>query len=90
MLRLAEQNDWVIWCFVGALVVYAVATRLLNKGGSLLDYLRTPAEDAENTGINWFLTSICFILMLSVLMSQYVPIVPHVFNRDFHLFNYEL
>ena len=76
LLRVVENNDWVIYSITAVIVLYVVSSRLLNKDVNFWEYLKMSQEDASNVFINWLLVSISYVFIISVFLSQYIPIVP--------------
>jgi len=76
----------VVYSLVGVIIVYLIASRTLNKGASLVDFLRLSREDTPNVFGNWLVIGITYVFIFSVFFSQYIPIVPRfvVENVRFH------
>lgn len=89
MVRITENNDWVAITLIGCLFLYAFMFMFLLREISLKDFLSQKIEDANNIFLSWMLTSIAFCISLSVLISQYIPIVPN-WVSDIQIWGLEL
>lgn len=78
MVRIAEQNDWVILIIVGCIFAYLFMLFSLQRGANLREFLLQTFEDSSNSFLSWCVTSVVYCLIFSVLFSQYVPFVPKI------------
>ncbi len=62
---------------------------VIERDASLKDFLLQKYFDASNNLPSWIITSCVMTLTLSVLISQYVPIVPK-YIADLQLLGYQL
>ncbi|TXJ00074.1 MAG: DUF4271 domain-containing protein, partial [Chryseobacterium cucumeris] len=62
---------------------------VIERDASLKDFLLQKYFDASNNLPSWIITSCVTTLTLSVLISQYVPIVPK-YIADLQLLGYQL
>ena len=88
-VRIPENNDWVIFILVGCIFLYVFMMNVIERDASLKDFLLQKYFDASNNLPSWMITSCVTTLTLSVLISQYIPIVPK-FIADLQLFGYQL
>lgn len=76
MIRIVENNDWVVFTVLGCAFVYALMFIILLKGIRLKDFYTLEFEEAPNSFIIWTVVSLVFCILASLLFSQYIPIVP--------------
>jgi hypothetical protein len=62
---------------------------IIERDASLKDFLLQKYFDASNNLPSWIITSCVTTLTLSVLISQYIPVVPK-FIADLQVFGYQL
>ena len=48
----------------------------LQREASLKDFLLQKIEDSSNIYISWIIVSLVYVILLSVLISQYIPFIP--------------
>ncbi|MBS1548541.1 MAG: DUF4271 domain-containing protein [Bacteroidetes bacterium] len=75
-IRWVENNDWVIFILLVCLFIYVFMLRTLNRDASLLEFITQPITEGANVLVNWLAVSVVYVLSFTVLVSQYVPIVP--------------
>lgn len=61
---------------VGCIFALLFMVMSLNRYASLKDFILQASEESSNQFLTWFITSLVFIVALSTLISQYIPIVP--------------
>ncbi len=61
----------------------------LHRESSIKDFLLQPFYDSGNSLPTWIIVSVVFSLQISVLLSQFIPVVPRLIN-NFSLFSYSL
>ncbi|WP_417428740.1 DUF4271 domain-containing protein [Halpernia sp.] len=61
----------------------------LQREASLKDFLSQSFENSSNIFLTWGITSIVFVTLLSVLISQYIPFIPN-YIQDRSFFGFEL
>ncbi|MFY1045350.1 DUF4271 domain-containing protein [Chryseobacterium sp. GP-SGM7] len=88
-VRIPENNDWVVFILIGCLFLYIFMMNIVEREANLKDFLLQKYYDASNNLPSWMITSIVTILSLSILVSQYVPIIPK-FVAEFQPFGYQL
>lgn len=88
-VRIPENNDWVIFILVGCIFLYVFMMNVIERDASLKDFLLQKYFDASNNLPSWIITSCVTTLTLSVLISQYIPIVPK-YIADLQLLGYQL
>lgn len=94
MIRIPEHNDWVILTILGCLFAYSVMFISLLREIRLTDFFLAVYSDSSNTFPSWIITSVVFCIAASVLISQYVPLVPpevshlQVFGMELNKFGY--
>jgi len=88
-VRIPENNDWVVFILIGCLFLYIFMMNIVEREANLKDFLMQKYYDSSNNLPSWFITSTVTILSLSVLVSQYVAIVPK-FVADFQPLGYQL
>jgi hypothetical protein len=88
-IRIPENNDWVIFILLGCIFLYVFMMNIIEREANLRDFLLQKYFDASNNLPSWVITSCVTALTLSVLISQYIPIVPK-FVADLRLFGFQL
>ena len=88
-IRIPENNDWVVFILIGCLLLYIFMFNIIERGANIKDFLCQKYYDSSNNLASWMITSSVVILSLSVLVSQYVPIIPK-YVADLQLFGYQL
>lgn len=76
MIRIVENNDWVIFTLLGVGALYLVMLLALQRGGSVREFLSESVSESQNIFVNSLITSVGFCIVLSVLMASYIPILP--------------
>ncbi|MGV4414840.1 DUF4271 domain-containing protein [Chryseobacterium sp. T1] len=89
LVRIPEYHDWVIFCILGCVFVYIFSFRVLHRDANLKDFMTLQKDDSSNIILSWMLTSVVVCVMLSVLLSQFVPVVPKIVS-DVSWLGYEL
>ncbi len=89
MIRTIEHNDWVIFSIIGTVVSLLVMLQYLNRDGNLREFLTQSSAAAINVFQSWVIISVVLCLMLSVVLSQYIPVIPKFVER-ISLFGYSL
>lgn len=90
LIRIVENNDWVIYSILGIAIIYIISSRVLNKDISFVEHLRLSIEDSSNIFINWFISGFIYVFILSVFLSQYIPVVPRFISDHINLGGYTL
>lgn len=80
VIRIVEHNGWVFICIVAALAALAFMLVFIQRS-SLREFLLQPFVDSANNFISWMITSTVFAVMLSVMLSQFVPVVPEIISK---------
>lgn len=81
VIRIVENNDWVLFALLLVGTIYLVVFSGLLRGLSLKNFLSQSYDEAQNLLLCWWGISLGYIVVLSVLLSQYIPIVPRVVMR---------
>ncbi|WHF50899.1 DUF4271 domain-containing protein [Chryseobacterium gotjawalense] len=89
MVRIVQQNDWVVFILVGCILLYVFMLLYLHRDSSVRVFLMQKYEDSSNNFLSWLIISVVFTLLFAVLISRSVPIVPKRIS-DIHFFGYEL
>ena len=88
-IRIPENNDWVICILLGCIFLYLFMMNIIEREANLKDFLLQKYFDASNNLPSWVITSCVTALTLSVLISQYIPIVPK-YIADLQILGYQL
>lgn len=88
-VRIPENNDWVIFILLGCIFLYVFMMNIIERDANLKDFLLQKYFDASNNLPSWIITSCVTTLTLSVLVSQYIPIVPK-YVADLQIGGYQL
>lgn len=76
MVRIAEHNDWVIFTILGCILALSLMLISLQREASLREFLLQKIEDSSNIFLSWIIVSIVNTVLLSILISQFIPILP--------------
>jgi len=82
LVRIAEHNDWVVYCILGSIFIYIILLSVFQRDANVKDFLLLKLEDSNNLTPSWLIISIVKCLMTALLLSQFVPIVPKLFSID--------
>ena len=80
--RAVSNHDWVMIVLLCSIFVYVFSFSYLHRGATLVHYLREEVSVSANHFISWVISSVVFILLLSTLISQYIPILPKIVERN--------
>ena len=89
MVRIPEHNDWVIITLMLCCFAYAFMFIFLQRDSRLKDFFTQEYVDSSNNFLSWLIVSVVFCTVVSVLVSQYVPLVPK-FITDIRILGFEL
>lgn len=81
MVRITEQNDWVIFLLVGCIFLYIFMLFSLQRESSLKEYLLHKFPDSTNNLLSWIISSVVYCLIFSAFISPYLPIVPKEISK---------
>ncbi|WP_027382823.1 DUF4271 domain-containing protein [Epilithonimonas caeni] len=82
MVRIAEHNDWVVYCILGSIFIYIILLSVFQRDANIKEFLLQKIEDSSNLTPSWLIISIVKCIMTALLLSQFVPIVPKLFTID--------
>lgn len=89
LVRIAEHNDWVVYCILGSIFAYIIVLSVFNRDADIRDFLTQKIEDSNNLTPSWTIISIVRSVMIALLLSQFVPVVPK-FISDVQIFGLQL
>ena len=89
LIRIVQQNDWVVIILVSCIFLYIFMLLSLRRDSSVTEFLLQKFADSTNNFLSWIIISFVFALVLSVFVSQNIPVVPQKIS-DFQFFGYEL
>lgn len=89
MIRITENNDWVVYCILGSIFIYIILLSVFQRDANIKDFLTQKIEDSNNLTPSWLVISIVRCVMLSLLLSQFVPVIPKVFS-EIQFFGYQI
>lgn len=89
MVRIVQQNDWVVFIIIGCVLLYIFMLLYLHRDSSVKVFLMQKFADSSNNFLSWLIVSSVFTVLLATFISQSIPIVPKKIT-DIHLFGYEL
>ncbi|WP_292009704.1 DUF4271 domain-containing protein [Chryseobacterium sp.] len=84
-----ENNDWVIFILLGCIFLYIFMMNIIERGAALKDFLMQKYFDSSNNLPNWLIVSCVTTLTLTVMVSQYIPIVPKAVT-DLQIAGYQM
>lgn len=76
MIRIVENNDWVILAIVLMVLVYLMMMRFLQRDASLVEFVLQNYSDATNAIFTWVVVSAVFCVSYGLVISQFVPTTP--------------
>lgn len=80
-LRIPENNDWVIFILLGCAFLYLFMMIGLLRDSTIREFVLQEYSDSANSLLSWLIVTVVFCLTFSVLISQYVPIIPKPFSE---------
>lgn len=89
LIRLTEHNDWVIFCILGSIFAFIILLYIFHREANLKDFLMESIQDSNNIAPSWILISVVNCVLISVLLSRFIPVVPG-FIFDIRIFGYQL
>ena len=89
LVRIEEQNDWVIFLIIGSIFLYIFMLISLKRDSNVGEFLRQKFPDSMNNFLSWVIIGFVFCLMLSALISPFIPLVPSKI-LDLQVFGFEL
>ena len=89
LIRIVQHNDWVVIILVSCIFLYIFMLLSLRRDSSVTEFLLQKFGDSTNNFLSWIIISIVFVLVLSVFISQNIPVVPQKVAA-FQFFGYEL
>ena len=89
MVRIVQQNDWVVFVIIGCILLYVFMLLYLHRDSSVKVFLMQKFADSSNNFLSWLLVSSVFTVLLATFISQSIPIVPKLIS-DIHFNGYEL
>ena len=89
LIRIVQQNDWVVIILVSCIFLYIFMLLSLRRDSSVTEFLLQKFADSTNNFLSWIIISFVFTLVLSVFVSQNIPVVPQKIT-DFQFSGYEL
>ena len=89
LVRIVQHNDWVVIILVSCIFLYIFMLLSLRRDSSVTEFLLQKFADYTNNFLSWIIISFVFALVLSVFVSQNIPVVPQKIS-DFQFFGYEL
>lgn len=89
MIRITEDNDWVLFIILGSILIFIIVMQYLQRESGVVKFFTQSYTDTGNIFPSWSLISIAYITLLSALVSQFVPVVPF-FLRNVDVFGFQL
>jgi len=79
----------VVYCILGSIFIYIILLSVFQRDANIKDFLTQKIEDSNNLTPSWLIISIVRCVMLSLLLSQFVPVIPKVFS-EIQFFGYQI
>lgn len=79
----------MIFCILASVFLFIFMLAAFHRSANIKDFLTENAEDVKNILSSWILVSAVDNILLSVLLSQFIPIVPK-FISDIQIYDYQL
>ncbi|MDO4224577.1 MAG: DUF4271 domain-containing protein [Bergeyella zoohelcum] len=76
MVRIVENNDWVIFIILATMFVFIVVLQYLQRTAGLKDFFLQAYEETANVFASWGLVSLVFVVLLAALASDFVLVLP--------------
>lgn len=76
MIRLVQHHDWVIFVLLASILTLSLVLISLQREVSLLQFLNQKLEETSNAYLSWLIISVVYVVLLSTLISQFIPFVP--------------
>ncbi len=89
LVRIVQQNDWVACIIIGCILLYIFMLLYLHRDSSVREFLLQKKADSSNNFLTWLLISVVYVLSVTTLISQTIPIVPAAV-RKLHFLGLEL
>lgn len=89
LVRILENNDWVVFTLLACVAALSLMLISLQREASLKEFLLQKIEDSSNIYLSWIIISIIYVLVFSVLISQFIPFVPS-FIREVDFFGFQI
>ena len=78
LIRLAENNDWVVFIILGAILVFIMVLQYLQREAGLVAFFTQNFIDSSNIFPTWLVVSVVYTVLLATYFSQFIPLVPKV------------
>jgi len=88
LVRIVQQNDWVIFVLTACIALYLFMLIYLHRDSTVRSFLFQQYADVTNNFLSWLIVSFIYVVLLTTLLSQTIPIVPQSVSR-MQLFGYE-
>lgn len=89
IIRENTHNQWAIWVVLACLFAMVLLVIFTHQYGSFKKYLLQEYYESASHLTNWIALSIIFWLLQAVLVSPYLPMIPHdlvaLHIGDYHL-----
>lgn len=79
----------MVYCILGSIFIYIILLSVFQRDANIKDFLTQKIEDSNNLTPSWLVISIVRCVMLSLLLSQFVPVIPKVFS-EIQFFGYQI
>ncbi len=74
---------------MGCIATLSIMLISLQREASAREFLLQKIEDSSNSYLSWIIVSLVYVTSLSVLISQYIPVIPEFINKN-SLFGFQL
>lgn len=78
LIRLTENNDWVIFILLASVLVFVIVLKYLQRQAGLREFFVQNFIDSGNIFPTWLIISSIYIVLLSTLISQYTLIPRYI------------
>lgn len=79
----------MVYCILGSIFIYIILLSVFQRDANIKDFLTQKIEDSNNLTPSWLIISIVRCVMLSLLLSQFVPVIPKIFS-EIKFFGYQI
>lgn len=81
VIRLPENNDWVVYILLLCTALYLFLMNTLQRDASIKSYLLQDISETNNVPQTWMIIGIINTLLVTTIISQYIPVVPQALEN---------
>jgi hypothetical protein len=81
LVRLLENKDWVVFTLLACILALSLMLISFQRKASLKEFLLQKTEDSSNNYLSWIVVSVVYAMLISLLISQFIPFIPHFISQ---------